>query len=330
MTAPYGTSGNEPVTAPGIHDTDWVAAAAAPRTQEQMRSTGEAFVKIILAQVLYAIAGINVLGVSLLDPFGLLRAFADELVQQANDAYNNAGTAQNSANTANAGVADIYALLDAGGVPGGLAINDTFNRVGSTMGVDYFQKYQGPGAGGWRTDGESVVWDQNGATELAGLACHNTVLTTDYQVARLVHGVPTAASNVAPRNYILLRCDAGIDNYWIAQWSNSSCEIGVVVANTYTRLGAAESAGPVDGAIWEFRVGVDAGSGVEDYRAQLFYNGGSTPLVDRTDTGMISQIGASYRQAGFGMLAGIQFFGFFFAQIAPAPTHSFAAADRTP
>lgn len=323
MTAPYGTSGNEPVTAPGIHDTDWVAQAAAPRTQEQMRATGEAMVKIIMAQVLYAISGINILGVSLLDPFGLLRAFADELVQQANDAYDNAFNAQGSANTANAGVTDIYARLDAGDVSGDYLF-DTFDRTGSDMGPNYFQRYVGPGAGGWGTNGSSVHWSQNGATELTGLAIHDTALTTNYQSARIVHGLPTDASNVKPRLYIILRSNATLDTYVIASVANNTCEIGYVISDTYTRIGAAEAVNFADGDSLEFR----AGTAADDYQFLLYRNGAL--VCDRTDAAMASQMGASYLQAGFGQLAGIQFFGFFFSQIAPADIHSFAAADRTP
>jgi hypothetical protein len=105
MTSPNGTSGNEPVSAPGIHDEDWNATLAAPRTQTQMRATGQAMVDIILAQVLYALSGINVLGVHFLDPFGILRSFADGLVAQANAAYAQA----NAASAAAADAADAAA-----------------------------------------------------------------------------------------------------------------------------------------------------------------------------------------------------------------------------
>lgn len=319
-----GYSGSEPVTAPGIHDFP-VGSSNGQPTPEQMKRFGGGFVNGIVATVLYGLSGISIFGINPLDPLGIgyLRAWGDEFSQRANDAFNNAATAQGSANTANTGVATLAARLDAGD-SGGSFITDTFDRTGSDMGSDYFQRYIGPGAGGWGTNGNSVHWSQNGAVELYAFARHNSTLLTDYQSGRLVHSAMLGASNVQPRNYILLRCNSALDTYVSASWSVDSCEIGVTVSDTYTRLGTAVAVTVSDGDRWELQVGTAA----DGYQFLLYQN--DSLVCDRTDSGHISQMGASYRHPGFGDLAGVQFFGFFFSQIAPADIQSVAYSDRTP
>ena len=70
-------SSPEPITAPGIHDLTPYAQASAPKTQEQMKAVGQAMRFRFGADVLYALAGIEILGVHIVGPM------ASELISEA-------------------------------------------------------------------------------------------------------------------------------------------------------------------------------------------------------------------------------------------------------
>jgi hypothetical protein len=78
-----------------------------------------------------------------------------------------------------------------------------------------------------------------------------------------------------------------------------------------------------NGDRWEFRAGT-----ATDERQFLLYRN-DVLVCDRTDSGDVSQMGASYRFAGSGVQAGVNFVPFIgFVQSAPPEIQGFAAADR--
>lgn len=247
---------------------------------------------------------------ALADLFGLMRDTTAE--------------AQSSANVANVGVTSLSAqLASIIAPPGGVYVNDNFDRSAGNLGANWVWEYWGPGAGHLSTDGNNAHWNANGATTLGIFAHHITPTSTDNQLSSLVADGPGDASNEDPRHILILRADTTFDNFIVASIWHNTVEIGIVVAGVYTRLGAVESyTSPGPGLRWAFHAGTTAST-----RQFLLYLNDSL-VCDRTDTGGTSVIGASNRFVGFGGEAGVQFFGFFFAQAAFPDIQGWAGADR--
>jgi hypothetical protein len=205
--------------------------------------------------------------------------------------------------------------------PGGVYISDNFDRSGSDLGANWYWEYWGPGAGWLSTDGNNAHWNANGATYLGIWAHHVTPLNSDTQMASLVADTPGDATNEDPQHILIVRADASFDNFVIATIWHHSAEIGIIVSGSYTALGSA-SISPAAGARWELRAGV----GSDARRFQLYMN--DALVVNALDSGGTSAMGASNRYVGFGVMAGVQFFGFFFLQVAPPDVQGWAAADR--
>ena len=247
-----------------------------------------------------------------------------------------ATAAQATANTANTGVAQLFAIID-GILSGGASFSDTFDRSGSGLGSSYTERVFGPGAGGWGTNGFDLYWGPGGAVDNTIHGRRNTALTTDYQAGQIIVGTPAGGNTSSTEVRIILRQNAAQTDNVIARIITgisgpdtlTSAEIGYTVGDVYTRLGATEPVTFIDGDRWEFRAGVKdpVTLVVDDYRFQLYRN--SALVLDRTDATMASQIGASHRYPGPGMRAGVSLF-FAFIQVAATPIQAFAAADRTP
>jgi hypothetical protein len=231
--------------------------------------------------------------------------------------------AQTSANTANIGVAHLNAQLAAiGAPPGGVVLNDNFDRTGSDMGANWMWNYFGPGAGALAPDGNNSHWSANGATWRGIDLHHVTPLNTDTQMCSIVADAPGDATNEDPELRLRLRCDTTFNNCVVSRIWTNTVEIGHVVSGTYTRLGSPASHGAGPGARWEMW----AGTAADERQFKLFVD--DTLVCDQTDAADVSQMGASFRQPGYSQIAGVQFFGFFFAQAAPTDVQGWAAADH--
>jgi hypothetical protein len=182
--------------------------------------------------------------------------------------------------------------------------------------------YSGPGSGAAKTDGNNLYWDVAGAAARVIRAHHNTPLASNMQMSSLVQTAPKNGSNTDPELRLLLRSDAAINNYLMANWTHNAAAIGYVVAGAYTQVGASAAHSATNGARWEFRAGTTA----DDYQLQLYLN--DSILIDVTDSSHASVIGASNLYAGLGMLAGVTFDAFGFHQIPPPKIQGWAAADR--
>lgn len=282
-------AGTEPVTAPGIHDMPRPSAAG-QLTNQQMKRFGAAFVNRILATVLYALAGIRVLGVN---PLGFLRAWADDLAQRANDAYANAAAAQSTADTA----------LQLIGVAGAELVDsferDDANDLGSGWDQDY-----GGGSGYLGIRGGSAHWfEVGGGTRL----CNNVFkspLSEDNGKVSFVVASNLAFVTTPPNIGLIARCNDDLDTYLLARINRTSIEIGYVIGGSYTQL-EQRSYGTTHKGLWEFEFGV--GGDPDAFR--LLHNGDER--LTAVDSGSASARGSSYRRAGFVTRAG-QGFNIFF------------------
>lgn len=294
MTSP------EPITAPGIHDTTASDAVAAPRTQAQMRSTGDALLNGVGAFVLYALAGVNVFGVA---PFGFLRAWADDLAQRANDAYTNAGVAQGSANTANTGLAILTARVN-GIIAGGATLWDTFDRDVTDIATDpaYDVEYfTGPGTMNLSTADSGVArWAAVGFSDAAFIARDVTMpMTTNVvRVSTVISDfIPGSAGNQAHIK-LMARMSADRQNYVVGTVEDGLAEIGYVKAGVYTRMGGQVSVTTDTGDLWDLEVG----SHSDEWQFRLLQN--NAERVNRNDLGHVSLKdtvpGTTYKWVAFG------------------------------
>lgn len=289
MTSGAGTSGNEPVTAPGIHD-ETVTPAAPPFTQPQLFGIGQAMLNGIAAFVLYALAGIQVFGVA---PFGFLRSWADELSQRADDAFNGAVVAQGSADTANTGVLLLNNRVNEI-VNGGESFYDTFGRDLADFSTD--PDYDVVIAGGsgnlflTLADDGRLRWNAVGFSDTEFIARRLTPMGGNrVHMGTVIDGFTTQFTVNDAHIKLMARMDDTRQNYIVATIANIAsvggrAEIGYVLAGVYTRLGAQEAVTTSTGDFWDLEVG----NGSDEWRFRLSQN--NTVRVDRTDLGHVSQI----------------------------------------
>jgi len=326
-------SSPEPITAPGIHDMP-PASVTSPLTQQQWKSFGDATVKILIAQVLYAISGINVLGVSLLDPFGLLRAWADDLVQQANDAYNGAANAQASANYANMQLLIQLGTDLASDVPGGVALTEQFNgAAASDFGANFVRVSAGAGAGVYGPNGSGhAVWTKSGGQVRDHHDRHVTPLTTRYQLVVALMSAPPQPPFGGGQAYNMLRgrVNAAQDTYVYAAIFDNMVQIGCVVSGTGTLFNQVALT-PATGDVWAFYLGTD------DDDREFVLKRNDIVIWSGVDSGAVSQVDdTDYLYVGHTAHAhdrgaGIPPFVIPFAtQTVPGNLDIWAAADRLP
>ena len=233
--------------------------------------------------------------------------------------------AQFSADHANVGVAQLEAKLASGNVPGGVLIDDTFDRAGSDIGPNYTLSYFGVSAGVVRIGDGNVNWEANGGSDRGCFVRHNTPLGTNNQAVAIVQSTkfPTITNPTHLR--LILRADASMTNFVEARFAREGCSIRKVVGGASTTLGTA-SGRNADGDRWTYKAGTD----IDDRNFVLYCN--SDVILDVTDTaGPLSLIGASNRFAAFLMFAGTQvipIFPFPTQQIGPPSIQSFTANDR--
>lgn len=292
----------------------------APLTKAQIRAIGSAMRYSILADVLLALSGIQVFGVSV---FSGLSVWAQELQDKAQDAYDSAFNAQGSANYANAQLAILLGIGDASAVPGGVSVSAIFNGPSSsTLGADWSRTTAGPGAGSFGPNGSGVAaWNRSGGLAFTLFDRHNTPLATDYQAASLV-------LNTAPQhpdifggqayNFLRLRSNTANDTFVYCRIGYNSLRIGCYVSGSETVFDSI-SVTTRAGDVWLLIVGTDT----DDYEILVKQNG--VTVWQDTDTGPVSQMGSSYLHAGMAETCSGRLV---FTQTVPGEVTSWAAADR--
>jgi hypothetical protein len=230
--------------------------------------------------------------------------------------------AQESADHANVGVAQLEAKLAQGNVPGGVLIDDTFNRAGSDIGPDYTLSYFSGSAGTVKIADGNAYWDALGGDARGCIVLHNTPLHTDYQAVAVVQNAkfPTITNPTHLR--LILRADATLTNYVEARFSREGCSIGKVVAGVYTSLDTAPGRNAA-GDRWTFKAGTDV-----DDREFILYCNSDAIITVTDDSGTLSNLGPDFLHTAFVMKSGTQFVGFAFVQNPPPSIQSFTANDR--
>ena len=315
-----------PLTAPGIHDMPREMVRP-PKTQKQLKGAAQAANNLLLANVLYAVSGIRVLGLS---PFIGLRSWADELVQRANDAYYGALDAQASANYANGRLTILAGINLAAGVPGGVVVSSDFSGASaSSLGSVFSRVSVGSGGGGFGPNGQGhATWKKSGGLPRANYDRNELHLATDYQASQIVVSKrPEVGGNNpnwdapggTPYNLMLLRANEAQDSAVYARVGRQRVHVGYIVGGSWTNL-RSELSTTADGDNWTFLVGTDE----EDRRFILKRNG--VPVIDVVDDDAGSQLGEDYRFAGIGAECAAGFF----VQVAPGEIDAWAAADRQP
>jgi hypothetical protein len=149
-------------------------------------------------------------------------------------------------------------------------------------------------------------------------------LATDTGIASFVlaRSMPdTWYGSNKPIMRLQVRMNSTQDTYVEAQIYSGGCEIGYVLSGAYTRLGAAVVLSDSTGGVWQLKYGTVAST-----RQFLLAQSGIT-RCDRTDGGAASSLGASFRHAGFGQTAGVNFDTIFYQLWLPK-VRGFAASDR--
>jgi hypothetical protein len=316
MTAP------EPITAPGIHDRP-SQPAGAPYSQAQLRGIGQAMRWRFLADVLYAVAGIEIFGIN---PFGFLSAWADDLSARADAAYNIAIGAQSAANYAN-GQLTLNMTSD---VTGGVSISAGFTgAAANNLGAGWNRVSVGSGGGNFGPNGSGqAVWKRSGGLPRAHYDRNTTALATDIQGIRMLvstrpqsggGSTSWSALNGNSYNTLLGRMNAAQDCAVFARIGRSAVGIGAIVSGSETILGGTALT-VADGDVWTLLLGTDA----SDREFLLKQNGVVRLAV--TDSGAVSQMGGAYRYAGLASEASANLF----TQWDTGAVDAWSAVDRQP
>lgn len=310
MTAPRGTSGNEPVTAPGIHEGGTDYTLKAPFTQNQVRGIADSFMYRIGATILYWLAGIEVLGGN---PFGFLRTWADDLQNRANEAYNNAQTAQFTAEAAqDTGthatneVSTLKARVEAGS---GDYFTDPFDYPNDALlpGLQYTALTSGSGAGTYGPNGNGELqWKISGFGTRFLLYIRSTYVVTSGKFG-LSMVISKKQSNNGPAVY-LGAVDSTTGNGLVLEVQKDYFAVIPVVSLAIDGSGTYHngSTSTADGDLFELFYGATV-AGVSRPRAVYIKRNGatlwSTPDIGATlTTSMIPLIGATAVGSGFTQL----------------------------
>ena len=322
MTSP------EPITAPGIHDLTPYTQLSAPKTQKQMKAVGTAMRYRFGADVLYALAGIEILGVHIFDPFGLLTSWADDLSDRANDAMSTALGAQDSANYANA----LLGSALTSNVVDGVAVKDLFNGAAATdLGANWTRVSGGDwgGSGAWGPSGAGLlVWTKSGGLTRIHYDRYNTELSGDYQVVQfLLSTIPETPVLLdgPPSNTLRARINASQNSYVYVEVRDTVVEIGCYNAGTKYVWDTLTGQTNKPGQVWKLQCGTDDGTGSPDPLEFVVYR--NDVEIWRGDDGGHSLYGASYLGVGMATKATYRFFGT--DQWVPGRIDVWAAADYT-
>jgi hypothetical protein len=220
----------------------------------------------------------------------------------------------------------IGTLLSGGTTP----LFDTFDGAsGSSLGSNWTQTYSGSGGGSYGLSGSGAAkWNTSGASARRSQNRYTfDTFDTDTQSVSVTLSANLGVSTIGSHPQVLLRgrVDA-TDAYAIeAQMQCTSVEIGYYVSGSYTRIGTAFGISGNTSGTWQLKIGT-----VSSTREYVLLHNNVTVLT-RTESGTTSQLGASYRYAGFSAQAGVQWLGgLLFFQMAPPEVEAFGANDRLP
>jgi hypothetical protein len=200
----------------------------------------------------------------------------------------------------------------------GADIFDNFDRSDATdLGADYTQNY-GSGSGTLGIYRNDAAWRTSGSNVRQGDAIHNTALSNDNCVVKVITSNSIDNVNTDPYYHIIGRSDAAGDNYVVAYVHRTSLEIGYVASGTYTQWDTVSIS--VNKGTWELH----CGSGGDPYDFEIFLDGNSKLFYN--DGAHDSSLGALYRHPGFGMDAGRKLFGTY-SQYGPPRIIVFAASN---
>jgi hypothetical protein len=239
--------------------------------------------------------------------------------------------AQGSANTANSQVTAIWATLNGSNATGGVTVVEDFNGAQSSSPPSSFETvYFGPGAGNDGIDGQgNLSWNENGAAWRGVLEKHNTPLGTDFGTVAIVWNQAMEFANPTPPVIKLQGRMNSAKDTWVEVSITRNFDgpftlvAGCSVAGTYTQIGTPVTGITLnDGDTLEFRFGTSVHN-----RQLLFLRNGLT-VLDKTDTGNVSALGASYRFPAMTRVAGVAIAYWLYFQRKPADVGVFAASDR--
>jgi len=310
VTAPNATSGIEPVTAEGIHEGGADYTLKAPFSPNQLRGIADSLLFRIGAWILYALAGIEVLGTN---PFGFLRTWADDLNDRANDAYANAQTAQDTADAAQEtgthatnGVAALSARVEAGS---GDYFTDPFDYANDALlpGLQYTALTSGSGAGTYGPNGNGELqWKISGfgTRFLLYIRSSFTVTSGKFGMSMVIS---KKQSNNGPAVY-LGAVDSTTGNGLVLEVQKDYFAVIPIVSLTIDGGGSYHngSTSTADGDLFELYYGATVG-GVSQPQAVYIKRNGAT-LWSTSDIGaamttsMIPLIGATAVGSGFTQL----------------------------
>lgn len=170
------------------------------------------------------------------------------------------------------------------------------------------------GAAAWQLPGSSATWDWE---------CYPTPSTSDYQVVSMVLGAANDLGNASggPTQYLIGRSNAAMTTCVYAEIGEGPfASLHCMVGGTDTQFATAAHT-PVIGGVYELALGNEIAG--NPYTFQLLCNG--VPVVTYTDTSHVSQVGSSYRYAGFGMQWGTSS-----SHPVPATVSQWGLADNAP
>lgn len=217
--------------------------------------------------------------------------------------------------------------LDAIGVTSGVSIFEDFSGANLTTLPNFNQTYFGPGSGQSGRTGGHAHWFADSANLHGCRNRHLTPLFTNYQQAAIGIASDIGANNTSDKTelYVTTRMDAVEQNWVEARVRAGRCEIGYVTSGVYTRIEDPDSVDGGTSGTWKLK----AGTAVDDYQFQLYRN--DTLLLVRTDLAHASVMNDTTNIfTGFTQVAGVEFYGWFFAQAAPPDVTAFTASDRLP
>jgi len=193
----------------------------------------------------------------------------------------------------------------------------------STLGSDWDQTYTGSGTGTWGVESGRAAWDSVADAARSCVGVYNVAGTGgNYQlVATSMATSPVWFNSIAQgRNLVLGRVNAAGDSYVFADFGKYDFRLGCVVSGVQTVWETLSFASFKSNAIYWLECGTDAGERV----FRLLED--TTTLLEHTEVGTTSQLGADYRSCGMGVSAYATIFG----TSPPGKVTAFAFSDTEP
>jgi hypothetical protein len=149
----------------------------------------------------------------------------------------------------------------AGGTSG---LSDAFDGAASSAlnSTNWTQVYQLGGSGTCGLSGDGFAkWNTSGSGARISWNTYKTATTTDTQSSAISFGTNIATGSITPPTMVLVgRSDTTAANCVCAVVQNDEVEIGYIVANSYTRLGAVQALSTDTSGTWQLKLGTTASS----------------------------------------------------------------------